>query len=122
MRSHRCEKAIAWSPCRSEDLRWGDESPLAGLCSCPRVTATCAQAPADWLRMTSVKFPGRLGMQARYCVALLTNRAWNRSSPRQFGASVIAAAHIAQFQYIVKCVVGVDSFTKTDSGLWFGTT
>ena len=42
------------------------------------------------------KNPGwvcRLGM----CVALLTNRAWNRSSPRQSGASVIAAAHIAQF-------------------------
>jgi hypothetical protein len=50
-----------------------DVSPLAGLCSCPRVTATCAQSPANWLRMTRVgsspeEKNSRLGM----CVALLT--------------------------------------------------
>ena len=60
-------------------------------------------------------------MQAGYvCCFADPNRAWNRSSPRQLGASVIAAAHIAQFQYIVKCVVGVSSdmwaVTKTHRG------
>ena len=110
-----------------------DESPLAGLCSCRRVTATCAQSPAKWLRMTSVGSSPeekiQAGMQAGY-VCFVANRAWNHSSSRQSGASVIAAAHIAQFQYIVKCVVGVDplsrrtceAVTKTHSGLWFGTT
>src|SRR5260370_11190342 len=60
-------------------------------------------------------------MQAGYvCCFADPNRAWNRSSPRQLGASVIAAAHIAQFQYIVKCVVGASSdmwaVTKTHRG------
>jgi len=60
-------------------------------------------------------------MQAGYvCCFVAPNRAWNRSSPRQLGASVIAAAHIAQFQYIVKCVVGASSdmwaVTKTHRG------
>jgi hypothetical protein len=47
-----------------------DQSPLAGLGSCPSVTATCAQSPLNWLRMTSEsgqKGIHRWHMAAGYC-------------------------------------------------------
>ena len=84
-----------------------DESPLAGLCSCPRVTATCAQSPANWLRMTSIgsspEEKSRLGMQAGYvcCVADKSRMEPLVSAPvRCIGHS--CCAHRA-IQYIVKC-------------------
>jgi hypothetical protein len=81
MCSHRCEMAIAWSPCRSEDPRWMNPAgwPLFPP-SCQSYVRTIA---SKMLRMTSVgsspeeKTPVwvcRLGM----CVPLLTNRAHPR--------------------------------------------
>jgi hypothetical protein len=80
-----------------------DESPLAGLCSCPRVTATCAQSPTKWLRMTSVGSSPEEKIQAGYVCSVADK---SRMEPLVF----------APVRRICEAV------TKTHSGLWFGTT
>jgi hypothetical protein len=74
MRSHRFEKTIAWSPCRSEDPRWMNPHRLAFVPALVSQLRVASELAAD----DSIGSPSEeksRGSELGYCVALLTNRA-----------------------------------------------